>query len=251
MSTQILVAKHVPDYRRNEPRNVGVIVADDTAHAARFFGEDDTGQLDGRRAKPLVGGITEVYHEWVVFWRESLDRGPDGLQVVLDERAPNFYVEHAAHVWDEEPPEPAALAEHYYAELVGEPERTASDPTLKQQVDALLHRTGVTELPGFQWNQELLSEGFTRPLPLRFPYARQNGHLIVADRADLSNAKQTSSLLFGFEHAPHLVKKVAFYPSSEVTDAAAESYLHALDSLAHLIDIDTPTADDDTRSAFG
>lgn len=251
MSTRILVAKHIADYRRNEPRNVGVIVAGEASCAARFLGEDQAGKVDGRRAKRVVGGITDVYREWVAFWREALEQGAEDLSALLNERAPNFYIEDAAEVWDDENHEPAALLEHYYDILVGEAVQAASDPTLKQRVDTLLEDAGVTDLPGFRRNHELAAEGFTRPLPLRFPYARENGQLTVADRADLDDTRQTSSLLFGFEHAPAHAAKIAFYTASDLTRDEAHSFLEVLDSLARIIDIDEDSAGEETFAAFG
>ena len=61
------VAKYMSDLRRREPRNVGVILSVDGRLSARFQGERDDGELDGRRAR-MVGSL-DNYRDWVHYWR--------------------------------------------------------------------------------------------------------------------------------------------------------------------------------------
>lgn len=68
---RFLVAKYVPDIRRLEPRNIGVIVWGDGHVACRFLGES-TGKL---RVPSLVEKDSRhAYSEWLQYWRYQLTR---------------------------------------------------------------------------------------------------------------------------------------------------------------------------------
>ena len=253
MSTRILLAKHIADYRRNEPRNVGVIVASEHGYAARFVGEAEPGRVDGNRARSVVGPLTDVYREWVAFWREELHLGAHGLQAVLDERAPNFYLEAAADMWEEDSQAPQALLDYYYDVLVGDPPKEEDrNLTLRQQVEQLIDRSGVGRLPGYTTNRQLTATVGSRALPLRFPYARENGHLVIGDYLAANNTRRSTSLLFNFEHAPQEVARmVVFYATSQGEDEASAQYLGILEDLgSFIIDVESPTAEEDTTTAF-
>jgi hypothetical protein len=52
MTVRYWIARNVEDQFRNEPRNVGIIVRERDAIAARFVGEKESGAIDRR----LLGG---------------------------------------------------------------------------------------------------------------------------------------------------------------------------------------------------
>ena len=70
-ATQLAIVRYVADPVRNEPRNVGVIAWRDGQGAARFLGENEDGDLDGRRVSRLIEDW-RAYDQWVTFWRERL-----------------------------------------------------------------------------------------------------------------------------------------------------------------------------------
>lgn len=73
--TTYLLAKYVPDSRRNEPRNVGVVVWSPEGMAARFLGEkrDHPGEVD-LLAVPTFVRSPENYAEWVRHWRKAIEK---------------------------------------------------------------------------------------------------------------------------------------------------------------------------------
>lgn len=250
MTTRILLARHVSDYRRNEPRNVGVIIVGEDAYAARFIGEDDQGKLDGRRARRIVGVGIDIYREWVEFWREELKSGPQGLDDILAEVGANFYIDDAANVWDDEPHEPEVLLARYFDLLVGEPEADSADPRLSARVLNVLEHVGVTTHPGFKRNHEVGSDGLPRSVPIRFPYAVQNGELTVIDQADLANVPRVQTLLWRFDHVPRDVRRVAFYTANQL-DGEAAAYLETLTNVGDALDIDAATVEENAAAVFG
>lgn len=83
----VIVAKHVPEKFRNEPRNVGVIICAGGSVMARFLGEDRrTGRLNLNQVPQSLVRDKQAYRSWVEYWRECLndpDRyapfGPGGI----------------------------------------------------------------------------------------------------------------------------------------------------------------------------
>lgn len=71
LTPRFLIAKFVPDLRRLEPRNIGVIVWANGQVSARFAGERDDERLDLRSVPSFVGD-KRAYDQWVHFWRKIL-----------------------------------------------------------------------------------------------------------------------------------------------------------------------------------
>jgi hypothetical protein len=76
---RFLVAKFVPDLRRQEPRNVGVILLHPSGIYSRFFGEvapdvDDANDL-ALSKKKMRERLTDTYayEQWVDHWRYSIN----------------------------------------------------------------------------------------------------------------------------------------------------------------------------------
>lgn len=65
-AVRILVAKHVPDLRRMEPHNIGVVVWSDHGIAAKFIG-DDEGKFTGFPA-------TSSIKDWVSYWKAFIGK---------------------------------------------------------------------------------------------------------------------------------------------------------------------------------
>ena len=65
-----LIAQYIPDLLRHEPRNVGVITTLGAQVAARFAGEVESGDIDGRKIKSFA--YPDIYRQWVQYWRSVL-----------------------------------------------------------------------------------------------------------------------------------------------------------------------------------
>ncbi|GAB5444846.1 MAG: hypothetical protein Fues2KO_51950 [Fuerstiella sp.] len=63
---RFLIAKHIPDLRRMEPRNIGVVVWADGQVCARFCGDDSK--------KPDYLQQHNSYDDWVKYWKLQLSR---------------------------------------------------------------------------------------------------------------------------------------------------------------------------------
>jgi hypothetical protein len=67
-----LVAKYIPDSRRMEPRNIGVILWADGKTAVRFIGETDGPEVVAPDRYPsfIKHKNYTVYRDWVKYWRD-------------------------------------------------------------------------------------------------------------------------------------------------------------------------------------
>ena len=84
-----LVAKYVPDVRRIEPRNIGVILWSNRHVAARFIGENRSQGHSDVKTPSFVSKINKpVYLDWVHYWRVLLNESKidtnDGTSVSVD-----------------------------------------------------------------------------------------------------------------------------------------------------------------------
>lgn len=73
MAVTYAVAKYVPDLFRQEPRNVGVFVANEEAAVVRLLGDAGSGKLDLRRAGPARED-GDIYAEWFAHWHRLVNR---------------------------------------------------------------------------------------------------------------------------------------------------------------------------------
>lgn len=94
MSATYWIARYVPDTFRNEPRNVGVVVALNGVVAARFLGERADGVFDGR----LLRGLShpQVYGQWRAYWRSKLN--VPALERISRKASGNYYLSSGGEV---------------------------------------------------------------------------------------------------------------------------------------------------------
>jgi hypothetical protein len=116
--TEWLIAKYMPDLRRREPQNIGVVLFSGSSVLARFVAEDPaTLMIDGRTARPMFGSW-ENYCDWVHFWRSSLGNGAERL---LARRAgENYFLERGGQLLAGAERDPRQLLDELYSMLVGE-----------------------------------------------------------------------------------------------------------------------------------
>jgi hypothetical protein len=87
-NVEYLIAQHVSDVFRQEPRNVGVIVRRGPRVEARFFGERAANILDGRTLR--VFQYPDVYRQWVSYWRHECTTEEQPFDALLAADAAHF-----------------------------------------------------------------------------------------------------------------------------------------------------------------
>jgi hypothetical protein len=118
-AVEYLIAQHVPDVFRQEPKNLGVIVRRGHTVEARFFGERSPGMIDGRSLRAFQ--FPDVYRQWVDFWRRRSSAPGDPFRELEGANAAHFRVVSGGEVSDVASADPLAdVANYLYSMLVSE-----------------------------------------------------------------------------------------------------------------------------------
>ena len=193
-NTRYLIAKYIPDLRRVEPRNVGVVVWSTCGVAGRFLAEKPgrPGEVDGRSIPPFVTSF-DAYKQWIEFWQTQLQRPEltalDGAQrasrnseqfldVLQSYGKGNFVLADGGIVLDRVCEDDVGdLLDHLFYLLVdaGSPEEPR-DPTLDELCEGVIEKTRARENPNFRIGYEVTCKvsGDTEER-FEFSYALANG----------------------------------------------------------------------------
>lgn len=249
MTTKIYLAKYVSDPARWEPRNVGVVIDDGTTRRARFLAEDDRGKIEGYRVRYAVGAPTEVYREWVSYWRRVLlADGADPLG--FTDTAGGFFIQEAGEVFAEEEARPIdAVTAEYFARLVSRDDET--ELALRDAVEQLVDVASLAAAPGFSRDVEVKArqaKAGETPEVLRFEYGRQNGSLIVGHRVPLQIEAFVHDALYRYARLPESVRPVTFVQG--FADESAKPAVRNLEVWSTVVDVADPDASSDLARAF-
>jgi hypothetical protein len=196
MTQRFLIAKYVPDIRRMEPRNVGVVVWSEQGVSARFAGETLNGRHQVLPPKHLEVRSRSSYQQWVKFWRYQLDqsrvRNRDGGWVdrhdpafvdALCEKSKPQYLLVDAGVMLRAADDLEELVEQLFAELVAPPGvAEAGDDTtsekqhvggrqLKRMCGELFRNTGIKDRRDYWENYTIALRVNDVSQVFRFDYA--------------------------------------------------------------------------------
>ena len=92
---QAFVIKYMPDMKRREPRNIGVVVTDGDQILSRFLGEDSTGDLKPLNSVPRLFESRRTYRSWWQHWQRTIvsgDADPESLPRLLVPEVGSNYV---------------------------------------------------------------------------------------------------------------------------------------------------------------
>ena len=116
MSAKYWIARYVDDVFRNEPKNVGVIVAVGRMLSARFVGEQDSGALDGRKLKGF--SHPNVYSQWRDYWRREIADG--NIADIIAAKTSNYFVSEGGEVSDTGTDTASDVCQFLFSLLVGD-----------------------------------------------------------------------------------------------------------------------------------
>jgi len=201
MKTPYWIVQHIPDVFRNEPRNIGVIVSNGDSTRAKFFGEDENGQLDGRKLKSLP--YPEVYRQWVSYWRRELLNDFEDMEKFT---IGNYRLMRSGEVEDIGSDNLDEVLEYLYTVLVSDgaitealqPREVTETTSLYLELEVAKH---FTELNILDQNVEIpLAHPILRNAPVQGTavthhpaFSQRNGRLYVMETADLTSIKRKQS----------------------------------------------------------
>lgn len=119
MDVEWFVAKYMPDLRRREPKNVGVVLQFGERALSLFQGERSDGVIDARRLKGDVESAAN-FKAWVDYWRHA---AADGESSIPPSRATdNYFLEYGGkRVFGAEDTDAETFLETLYQTLVEAP----------------------------------------------------------------------------------------------------------------------------------
>lgn len=227
--TEWLVGKYMPDLRRREPRNVGVVLFANDTISMRFRGQRPDGSI---HATGLALGEPAIYKGWVEFWH-YLARTTNDLNQWLRRRViDNYFLERGGRLLSGEEVDSEPLLHDLYGQLV---EETSDDDwKLADRVAKLLDQSGVSQTEHFRRGYQI-DAGDTGE-HYRYPYAYVNGHRVVADQIHRIGPHNARSRLWEFMHLAPDIGKIVF------TDSATDDRsVELLERQAHIVEVGQAT----------
>jgi hypothetical protein len=111
--------KYMPDLKRREPRNIGVVLATPDGWLSRFLGEGEDGEIKGNR---LTHNLElDVYRTWVDYYRRKALSGSWADVERQQNRHPvNFISELGGEISGSENESWSLILDRVYGELVQE-----------------------------------------------------------------------------------------------------------------------------------
>ncbi len=148
MTTEWFVAKYIPDLRRREPRNIGVILVVDGVAHHKFVGDHSDRPLgvEGRNVAKMVAS-TENYKAWVEHWRIAADE-QRVTDLLAKRTTDNYYVERGGFMLAGDAGSPGQILGRLFAMLVDEvptEKQTKEDPWAGTR-----HAFGEVQSRGFE-----------------------------------------------------------------------------------------------------
>lgn len=185
MQAEWLVAKYVQDLRRQEPKNVGVVLKVGDLFLSRFLGERDEGQIDGRTVRGLVSSV-DNYKAWVAHWQHTTSRGRGDFDVFTKRRGDDsYYLEYGGErLFGSEETEPEDMLDYLYGVLVEE----APEPktlNVRQLSERVLDHAGILDKVTSEYHLPLRLGGGNTDRAY-FDYRYDNGAVHLMKRITLT-----------------------------------------------------------------
>lgn len=243
----IFLVQHIDDPRRHEARNVGVIISD-SRHVEYRLIDPEQEHLSSRYRQALASvAADETYPAWLAYWTHALERGTDGLDEIVARQKATYPVIEAGRMTGDVPDDLAALADRYFGELVLPAPELA--PGRERPEEKVLRAAGVIDDPHFHRDYEVPSVGLMVPLKLTFPYAWENGHLAVVEKALYHTGdKKIANVLLKFGHVGPEVRCVVMV--DRYIDKRSADLRRYLSSTASIVQLDDPNAPKRLRAAL-
>lgn len=194
-TTRYLIAKHVPDVFRNEPKNIGVVVLSEVGTVGKFWGADRHGNVDSRKVPDWVAS-KPAYRQWVTFWLseiqkpevEVIGRGetvqfvsPRIVEALQSANKDTFFLGDPGEILEpvtrDDLPK---LLDQLFTSLVGTENEIVGEPDtselVKQECEKIIKQTPLANNHNFRKGMVVqcqLSENVVEPM--EFSYSLMNG----------------------------------------------------------------------------
>jgi hypothetical protein len=260
-----LVAKHISDLQRMEPRNIGVIVWTPDYVAGRFLAErrGAPGDIDARSIPPFVASAS-AYKQWVAFWRSQLTNKPVASGKALQRWVENLKQTSKGSFWladggvilsSVRADDVVDLADDLFTQLVesNAPE-DLRDTDLDRVADDVIRKLRLTRNECFQSRYQVsCSVAPNVEEKFEFSHAFKNGTLkrlyqrvpLAARRTPLRRTVHDSAWMFEKVIQQHIITRdqaiaLVYATDEQRRDPAVSSSFEVLASVARLANLADP-----------
>ena len=239
-----LIAKYIPDMRRREPFNIGVILCHENGVRWRFLAQKADGSVDGRKLR--WAGSAANYKAWLTFWEHEFRNG--GVERALARvNDSNYFLEIGGErvIGADDMDADSMLDDLYTALVEASPDRDTLSIT--RLSDTVLNRLGIREqvVTNFRYTVDVANDVRDE---IAFDYRYDNGAINLMHRVQLSAADERSweaahSAAWAFQQAAqHPVDKgrnqrVIAFVRARKDDVNLGRQLGLLRSHANVIDV--------------
>jgi hypothetical protein len=253
MTTKWYIAKYLPDVRRGEPKNVGIVLYSQGRATARFIGQTDGDSIDGRSAR--WAGSQENYKAWVHRWSHTAsqvrtEEAFDAMRSTIP--GSSYYLEKGGEYLVAGSHDASEVIQALFVELVDEP-RHDQRATLLDHREAWLAEA-FTELgvaPEIEQDCEVTVDGDR----LRFDYRHANGidrlfkkvNLLANERRSWGTVHEAAWSLNGVRQRARTIGFALVDPTGSID---VEAQLGVLARCGKVIDINSPGAKNELEVAF-
>ncbi len=227
-STRYILAKHVPNVFRKEPKNIGVIVWSEFGVATKFWGVDANGILDKRQVPPFVIS-SDAYQQWATYWLNEIQKpevefigsgkfttiqSPAFVEAIQTGNSDNFFLQDAGVVLESvTKDELPFLANELFESLVSSEAIDESDTSalVKTECDKIIKSTRLYGNKHFERGKKVfptIQQGTIQKVlkDIEFSYAYGNGAIkwlgqqVALKRYPAQLHKEIRSVCYSFEH---------------------------------------------------
>jgi hypothetical protein len=269
--TRYFLAKYLPDIRRGEPRNIGVIVWSPFGLAARFLAEEDQAtSVDGRSVPSFVTSVS-AYKQWIQYWRYQLTkdeissapsegsssgsvsrRSPDFIDAMMKSSRGNFLLTEGGFVVDSITEDDLTeLTDHLFNSLVETAaQEEPRDRGLEEVCDELLKESSLWRDHRFQRHYAVECPVANTTVIYLFNYAvfdsslRRLYQLVPLSKRRTSQQKNIHDAAWTFQNVskariipPEDTAALVFIREEQKKDDELRRYLDELKTVTRVIDL--------------
>ncbi|WP_375481246.1 hypothetical protein [uncultured Jatrophihabitans sp.] len=243
---QIYLIQHAGDWRRREPRNVGVIATDGDVSELRIV--DPTVTRGPQNA--VLAYTDDTFVQWHSYWTKTFEqaKGTDAIDCVIANQKQTYPIVAIGEFFGENHRPIAALADQYFQELVLPP--AAGQPTEGRPLDRVLKDSGLAQSPHLRRGFQVPAVRLSAAVPITFPIAWENGRTSVVQTILRGSGDDTvQGSLWKFDHIPDDFGRVAVV--DRYIYNRAQPLVKLLRSTADVVNLEDPAAGSALRKALG
>ena len=247
-----LIAKYIPDLRRMEPRNIGIILWVNGKSFCSFLAPEEAGKFVNER---------ETYERWIHFWTERVNSGE--VRIFNGPRIPvssdqflesfkltqkgNYVLDEGGVLIDKISTKDAKDAVQFlFTELVSTHPSASSGSShdrLAATAINMLQKAGITERDDYSRSKEIECNYHGIPQPLKFHHYLGNGKPeTVIQQVHIQHRQNVNSTAWMFERVKDTFRGVKTGAIIDTTDIdtklpSVDVFINVLRQLAQILDV--------------